>query len=328
MPILSTLVTAIKAAGLVDTLSSKGPLTVFAPTNDAFAAVPGLDAILKDKAGLTAIVLRHVAVGQLIEAGGLENGLRVGDLAFFQDKGGWIVVAPGSQARIVTADISATNGVAHVIDTVLLGASPPGPPAPASTGCKASGCWFYYENKAMGRCGDVDAVPSMGSGDVFTAKGFFNAALQYQSYTQTKWMDGIVLQAGRCVDKGYTYTRVDDAGKSVSWPLQSIDLCKTKCKCCLDDIEPASPQCDGLPSCSSDLGNARCNDMCSPKTNLERFVKFYYKEGGAVKNIVQLAQSTPTLSILVTALTTAGQLISKYNIARFGVFKIAPTTLT
>jgi uncharacterized surface protein with fasciclin (FAS1) repeats len=115
-----TLVTAVQAAGLVDTLKGKGPFTVFAPTDAAFAKIPkaDLDALLKDKAKLQAVLLAHVvpasvmskdvAAGKVKTAGGYE--LTVGTA------GGVTVDA----AKVTAVDIKADNGVIHVIDTVIV----------------------------------------------------------------------------------------------------------------------------------------------------------------------------------------------------------------
>lgn len=119
----TTLVTAVKAAGLVDTLKGPGPFTVFAPTDDAFKKLPAgtLEAVLADKAKLTAILTFHVVAGKVmaadvvglngksastVQGGGLmidtTNGVKVGD------------------ATVTATDIVCSNGVIHVIDTVLI----------------------------------------------------------------------------------------------------------------------------------------------------------------------------------------------------------------
>jgi uncharacterized surface protein with fasciclin (FAS1) repeats len=128
---LSTLVAAVKAAGLVDTLSGAGPFTVFAPTNEAFAALPAgtLDSLLKpeNKSTLTSILTYHVVSGSVfakdIKAGGVVtvNGAK---FTVSIDNGSvFITDGKGNKAKIVKTDISATNGVIHVIDAVLLPAS-------------------------------------------------------------------------------------------------------------------------------------------------------------------------------------------------------------
>jgi len=117
----STLVTALKAAGLVETLQGDGPFTVFAPTNEAFAKLPAgaLDSLLADKDKLTAVLTYHVVSGKVTadKVVGLDSAtsLQGGDLAIDTSDG---VMVGG--AKVVKADVMATNGVIHVIDTVLI----------------------------------------------------------------------------------------------------------------------------------------------------------------------------------------------------------------
>ncbi len=115
-----TLATALQAAGLVDTLKGKGPFTVFAPTDEAFAKVPkaDLDALLKDKAKLTAVLTYHVVPGKVMAA-----DVKAGKVKTVQ--GGELTVATAGgvtvdAAKVVQADIAADNGVIHVIDKVIL----------------------------------------------------------------------------------------------------------------------------------------------------------------------------------------------------------------
>jgi uncharacterized surface protein with fasciclin (FAS1) repeats len=121
-PDFSTLVEAVKAAGLVETLSGDGPFTVFAPTNDAFAKIPEdqLDAILADREQLTKILTYHVVPGRILAAD-LQPSQKV---ATVQGQEVEITVTDGTAtingANIVTTDIEASNGVIHVIDTVIL----------------------------------------------------------------------------------------------------------------------------------------------------------------------------------------------------------------
>ena len=116
----NTLATALKAAGLVDTLKGPGPFTVFAPTDEAFAKVPKdqLDALLKDKAKLTAVLTYHVVPGKVmakdVKAGKVKT-VQGGELTL-GTTGGVTVDA----AKVVQADIAASNGVIHVIDSVVL----------------------------------------------------------------------------------------------------------------------------------------------------------------------------------------------------------------
>lgn len=115
-----TLATALQAAGLVDTLKGKGPFTVFAPTDDAFAKIPkaDLDALLKDKAKLTAVLTYHVVPGKVMAAdvkAGKVKTVQGGELTV-STMGGVKVDA----ANVVKTDIVADNGVIHVIDSVVL----------------------------------------------------------------------------------------------------------------------------------------------------------------------------------------------------------------
>ena len=116
-----TLVTAVQAAGLVETLSGVGPFTVFAPTDDAFAKIPKetLDAVLADKAKLTAILTYHVVSGKVMS----QDVVTMTSAPTVQ---GWSVRIDASNgvkindASVVKADIECSNGVIHVIDTVLM----------------------------------------------------------------------------------------------------------------------------------------------------------------------------------------------------------------
>ncbi len=120
----STLVTAVQTAGLEETLRGAGPYTVFAPTDEAFAAVPKetLDALLADPQGaLTDVLTYHVVPGKVM-SGDLTDGMQAEtvngqplDIAVADD--GSVTV---NGANVVTADIETSNGVIHVIDTVLV----------------------------------------------------------------------------------------------------------------------------------------------------------------------------------------------------------------
>jgi uncharacterized surface protein with fasciclin (FAS1) repeats len=115
-----TLATALQAAGLVDTLKGKGPFTVFAPTDEAFAKVPkaDLDALLKDKAKLTAVLTYHVVPGKVMAKdvkAGMVKTVQGSDLTVSTSGG---VMIDG--AKVVKADIVADNGVIHVIDSVVI----------------------------------------------------------------------------------------------------------------------------------------------------------------------------------------------------------------
>jgi len=115
-----TLVTAVQAAGLVDTLKGSGPFTVFAPTDEAFAKIPKdkLDALLKDKAALTKVLTYHVVPGKVMAA-----DVKAGKVKTVQ--GGELTIATTGgvkvdAANVVKTDVVASNGVIHVIDTVVM----------------------------------------------------------------------------------------------------------------------------------------------------------------------------------------------------------------
>jgi len=117
----NTLVAAVKAAGLVDTLKGKGPFTVFAPTDEAFKALPAgtVEALLKDVPKLKAILLYHVVPGKVMAADVLkakDAKTAQGQFVSFCTKEGVKV----NGAKVVKADIHCSNGVIHVIDAVIL----------------------------------------------------------------------------------------------------------------------------------------------------------------------------------------------------------------
>lgn len=132
----TTLVAAVKAAELVDVLSSKGPFTVFAPTNAAFAKLPKgtVETLLKpeNKATLQAVLTYHVVAGNLDSkavVAAIQNGK--GSVTLTTVQGGKLVAsldgknviltdANGNKSTIVAVDITSSNGVIHVIDTVVL----------------------------------------------------------------------------------------------------------------------------------------------------------------------------------------------------------------
>jgi uncharacterized surface protein with fasciclin (FAS1) repeats len=133
----TTLVAAVKAAGLVDTLSGAGPFTVFAPTNEAFAKLPAgtVDTLLKpeNKAMLTKILTYHVVPGRMtavnlmkaVKDGEGEAHLKTvagADLSVKQAGPGKLTItdAKGDVATVTIADVLQSNGVIHVVDTVLL----------------------------------------------------------------------------------------------------------------------------------------------------------------------------------------------------------------
>jgi uncharacterized surface protein with fasciclin (FAS1) repeats len=128
----TTLVAAVKAAGLVETLESKGPFTVFAPTNTAFGKLPAgtVDTLVKpeNKATLTKILTYHVVPGKL-EASALTEGKKLktaeGEELTVKHQDGkiWIVDAKGGTSMVTISNVNQSNGVIHVVDTVLMPAS-------------------------------------------------------------------------------------------------------------------------------------------------------------------------------------------------------------
>ena len=132
----TTLVAAVKAGGLVDTLSGKGPFTVFAPTNSAFAKLPAgtVDTLIKpeNKAMLDKILTYHVVPGritaqQIAAMAARHRGTATlktveGENLMFRKAGGgwWVIDAKGDKARITIPNVMQSNGVIHVVDTVLM----------------------------------------------------------------------------------------------------------------------------------------------------------------------------------------------------------------
>jgi uncharacterized surface protein with fasciclin (FAS1) repeats len=132
----TTLVAAVKAAGLVDTLEGAGPFTVFAPTNEAFAKLPAgtVNTLVmpENKAMLTGILTYHVVAGKMsaadlkaaVKKGGGKAMLKTvaGEPLTVEEKGGKLelIDAKGDMARVTIADVNQSNGVIHVINTVML----------------------------------------------------------------------------------------------------------------------------------------------------------------------------------------------------------------
>ena len=117
----NTLVTAVKAAGLAETLSGEGPFTVFAPTDEAFAKLPAgtVEALLADKEKLTAILTYHVVSGRVpaSQVAGMSGAKTVNGKMVAIDASNGVKV---DAATVVKTDIGASNGIIHVIDTVLI----------------------------------------------------------------------------------------------------------------------------------------------------------------------------------------------------------------
>ena len=116
-----TLVTAVQAAGLVDTLKGAGPYTVFAPTDEAFAKIPKaqLDALLQDKTALTKVLTYHVVPGKVMAANVKPGEVKTAEgsplkISMAGDK------VKVDNATVIKTDVAADNGVIHAIDTVIM----------------------------------------------------------------------------------------------------------------------------------------------------------------------------------------------------------------
>ena len=115
-----TLATALTAAGLIDTLKGPGPFTVFAPTDVAFAKIPkaDLDALLADKAKLSAVLTYHVVPGKV-----MAKDVKAGKVKTVQGSDITVTTTGGvmvDKAKVVKTDIVTDNGVIHVIDSVIM----------------------------------------------------------------------------------------------------------------------------------------------------------------------------------------------------------------
>jgi len=115
-----TLVAAVQAAGLVDTLKGPGPFTVFAPTDEAFAKIPKatLDGLLADKAALAKVLTYHVVSGKV-----MAKDVKAGKIKTVQGQELTVTTNMGvmvDQSKVIATDVAASNGVIHAIDTVLM----------------------------------------------------------------------------------------------------------------------------------------------------------------------------------------------------------------
>jgi uncharacterized surface protein with fasciclin (FAS1) repeats len=117
----TTLVTAVQAAGLATTLSNDGPFTVFAPTDEAFGALPAgtVDALLQDPQALASVLLYHVVAGEVFAAdvANLTSATTLEGAMIAIDTSNGVMI---NNAKVIQADVRASNGVIHVIDKVLL----------------------------------------------------------------------------------------------------------------------------------------------------------------------------------------------------------------
>lgn len=122
-PVLSTLVSAVVEADLVDTLNSEGPFTIFAPYNDAFAAIPedDMSAIMADQEMLTSILTYHVIAGERLDLAALATDMEIETV-----QGGTVTVEPAGDlvtvngANVICGNVQTANAVVHIIDAVLV----------------------------------------------------------------------------------------------------------------------------------------------------------------------------------------------------------------
>ena len=269
-PDLSTLVTALGAASLVQTLEGAGPFTVFAPTNEAFQNLPAgaLANLLKpkNKAKLVDILTFHVVAGD-IHAKDILDGERLKTV-----EGMYIMAAVNSSgvflnnAKVTTADVNASNGVVHIIDAVLEEWNPV-PPAP-----EGNSLWFRgFTNGGYGtyQCGEVDASSRMPA-NIFEPS---NAAALKAYKDITIALFGVFelgensitkLELGRCAEKNYTRLSCITSGRyrtcrKVIWaPDQLMDgICQKNCMC-------DYPKCKDVPD---DPKAGKWCSLCGPKVN-------------------------------------------------------------
>jgi len=211
----STLVTAVTAAGLVDTLSGAGPFTVFAPTNAAFAALPAgaLEAVLADVDLLTAILTYHVVAGDVRAADvvGLARAATVqGEYLKVDARAGVMV----DQANVVATDIVASNGVIHVIDAVLL----PKVALAALSGQTLARGFVFYDMAAVAGSGVSGSVLIVDLG-------------RGQSHVQVR-LDGtpaggdhpIHFHAGRCGSAGGVVIPLSNVDGDSGWSSTNLDV--------------------------------------------------------------------------------------------------------
>lgn len=166
----NTLAAALKAAGLVDTLKGAGPYTVFAPTDDAFGKLPKeqLDALMKDKDKLTALLTYHVVAGKVTaaEVAKMTSAKTVNGKDLVVKTDGSAVMV--NDAKVTSADITASNGVIHVVDTVLVPEekkAEAAKPDLVETAAKAGN--FTTLAKVLGEAGLVDTLKGPGPYTVF-----------------------------------------------------------------------------------------------------------------------------------------------------------------
>jgi len=266
-PSLSTLVTALSAASLVKTLEGPGPFTVFAPNNDAFANLPDgvLAMLLKNIPELADLLTFHVVSGR-IAAADILDGERIETV-----EGKYIMATVNSQgvflnnAKVITADVNASNGVVHIIDAVLN--EDPSP--------RTNHLWFRgWTGGGAGRyeCGEVDAGPRMPN-SLFDPEN--KVALdRYINVTLSLWQvyignirRGPLMELGRCGNGENNYTTPKTAGGGVPYELVNWapvplmkGICQEKCNCDFENIR-------SCPDVPDDPAAEEWCSLCGPKFN-------------------------------------------------------------
>ena len=265
----TTLVAAVTAANLIGTLGGRGPFTVFAPTDAAFAALPDgtLASLLADPAGALADILTYHVLGSAVFSDRLSNGqtlttLQGTEVTVTINRDGVFI----NDAKVTVGDIAADNGVVHVIDHVLT----PTPQPNAD-----NHLWFYFVNTALDRCGEVDAAPLMPEDifkprNVLTLAAYVEATVRLYSVTFATQSFGrgsidVTVKLGRCASEGYTVAGTGVTagplrggnGKAAtavaSWTPNSLmgPTCEAKCNCQWPTRSNAYPQPGDLPLCGT-----------------------------------------------------------------------------
>jgi len=297
-PELSTFYTALKATDpnfpdeksddLIDLLGgglgNEGPFTLFAPSNTAFSNLPsGVVANLldpKNKAALDNVLKNHVVAGdflirdltdkeQLTTIEGKDLLVRVDNRSSASSGSVYI-----DSARITTRDLSANNGLVHIIDTVLI------PTGPAD----GNHLWFrgftLSDPFGLYQCGEVDAGPRMPDAlfepaNAVALKAFTDATIALFTFCNTTTWGGKrthgcaktpFLELGRCADKNYTLVGYE-AFETVKWaPAQLMDgVCKKQCMCNFSGNKTVSlPKCQDQPD---DPKAGKFCSLCGPKFN-------------------------------------------------------------
>lgn len=272
-PDLSTLVTAIEAADLVDTLSGVGPFTVFAPTNQAFAALPPhvLEDLLKpsNKAQLLEVLTYHVVAGMETRADRRANFVDGTTIKTADEDATVKIRVQGSvifvnTANITSRDNNASNGVVQIIDEVLT-------PPPAT-----NHLWFRgFTCRQNGRfakacqCGEVDAAARMPASlfdpsNKAALERYISITEEFYKYQYAPTLSK--LEVGRCRDTG-VYTSGGQGGISgISWTNKALigPICKEQC-----------PNGGG-----DDPANGKFCSLCGPKYNSPISIKLYQNPNG------------------------------------------------